>query len=193
MSFKSPKVDAKQYALCVDEGVCSLYCQRRGYASGGCQGRTGWDCNCITKMGSELGWVIVFINDLIDIHWNFCSRSARFLIKFPHGQCWLKEWDDDNKIQFPIPYDHQKADPFFIHSSNPEPRLVYSFSWFSGLACDFLCTSQGWHTPGLCGRFHHPLIWTGSGPFCHDPAEQSVDTCPDLGASRGVSEAHFRT
>ncbi|TRY75776.1 hypothetical protein TCAL_07021 [Tigriopus californicus] len=42
-------VSAKQYALCLDDGVCSLYCQREGKARGHCHGPTGWDCRCYSN------------------------------------------------------------------------------------------------------------------------------------------------
>ncbi len=43
------KVSAKQYALCLKEGVCSVCCQRQGYGSGECRGSNGWDCKCISN------------------------------------------------------------------------------------------------------------------------------------------------
>ncbi len=40
-------VTPKQYAMCLDEGVCSVGCQKDGFSKGECQGMTGWDCKCI--------------------------------------------------------------------------------------------------------------------------------------------------
>ena len=49
----SELVSAKQYGLCLDDGVCSLYCQRKGYARGDCSGEQNWDCMCITNKGNR--------------------------------------------------------------------------------------------------------------------------------------------
>jgi hypothetical protein len=47
-------VSAKQYALCLDNGICTTYCQNGGFARGACAGATGWDCTCVSnKNGTE--------------------------------------------------------------------------------------------------------------------------------------------
>ena len=48
-------MSAKQYALCVDSGVCSLYCQKKSYARGECKGPNGWDCRCYSNKESVPG------------------------------------------------------------------------------------------------------------------------------------------
>ena len=41
------KVSATQYALCLDGGLCSAYCQtKERKAAGVCAGPTNWDCYC---------------------------------------------------------------------------------------------------------------------------------------------------
>ena len=41
------KVSATQYALCLDGGICSTYCQtKERKAAGVCAGPTKWDCYC---------------------------------------------------------------------------------------------------------------------------------------------------
>jgi hypothetical protein len=42
-------VSAKQYALCIEDGVCRLYCQKKAFATGECQGTEGWDCKCSSR------------------------------------------------------------------------------------------------------------------------------------------------
>merc|ERR1712038_1706377 len=44
-------VTPMQYALCVDDGVCAMDCQRKGQASGICRKSGGWDCECETNKG----------------------------------------------------------------------------------------------------------------------------------------------
>ncbi len=39
-------VSPKQYALCIKEGVCKVFCQSKGYATGQCK---GWDCECESR------------------------------------------------------------------------------------------------------------------------------------------------
>jgi len=41
-------VTPKQYALCIEDGFCRYFCQQKGYATGDCQGKTGWDCQCMS-------------------------------------------------------------------------------------------------------------------------------------------------
>ena len=41
------KVSGTQYALCLDGGLCSAYCQtKERKAAGVCAGPTNWDCYC---------------------------------------------------------------------------------------------------------------------------------------------------
>lgn len=42
-------VSPRQWATCLDTGICSIYCVRKGFARGKCAGPTGWDCNCVTN------------------------------------------------------------------------------------------------------------------------------------------------
>ncbi|XP_059099507.1 uncharacterized protein LOC131893483 [Tigriopus californicus] len=42
-------VSPRQYSLCLDDGVCSLVCQRDGKARGACEGPYGWDCRCYSN------------------------------------------------------------------------------------------------------------------------------------------------
>ena len=47
------KVSLKQYALCAEESICRLDCQRQGMATGICKGNQEWDCTCVTKNNVE--------------------------------------------------------------------------------------------------------------------------------------------
>ncbi|CAB4062317.1 unnamed protein product [Lepeophtheirus salmonis] len=47
-------VSPRQWALCVEDAICRVDCQRKGYARGKCEGEFGWDCNCITSKGSAV-------------------------------------------------------------------------------------------------------------------------------------------
>ena len=49
------KVSAKQYAVCLKEGICSLCCQKQGFNKGECRGPTGWDCKCVRLEEGEEG------------------------------------------------------------------------------------------------------------------------------------------
>ncbi len=45
----SESVSPKQYALCIEDGICRYFCQQKGYGTGDCAGKTGWDCQCVSK------------------------------------------------------------------------------------------------------------------------------------------------
>ncbi|QQP38233.1 Uncharacterized protein FKW44_018748, partial [Caligus rogercresseyi] len=46
-------VSPRQWALCVEDAICRLDCQRKGYARGVCEGPSGWDCNCVSSKGES--------------------------------------------------------------------------------------------------------------------------------------------
>ncbi len=60
----SDKVSPRQYALCVDDGMCSLYCQRKGFARGDCGGSINWDCECVSNQGNREGTITHTTRDL---------------------------------------------------------------------------------------------------------------------------------
>jgi len=39
-------VSPQQWALCVEDLICRSDCQRKGYSTGKCSGKDGWDCMC---------------------------------------------------------------------------------------------------------------------------------------------------
>ena len=62
------KVSATQYALCLDGGICSTYCQtKERKAAGVCAGPTKWDCFCEDGKGNrEPGRIILNIPRLLE-------------------------------------------------------------------------------------------------------------------------------
>lgn len=60
-------VSPRQYALCIEDGFCRYFCQQKGYATGDCQGTTGWDCQCMSlKDDGEFDKLVMAENELVD-------------------------------------------------------------------------------------------------------------------------------
>ena len=65
------KVSATQYALCLDGGLCSAYCQtKERKAAGVCAGPTNWDCYCEDADGNrEAGKQALYRASVQDATW----------------------------------------------------------------------------------------------------------------------------
>ena len=63
-------VSPKEYALCVEDGICSVYCQKKDFATGDCRGENGWDCQCIELDGKKESKLVVVLsaNTFFSLH-----------------------------------------------------------------------------------------------------------------------------